>query len=73
MSGNAMVSINPAAASPTWTSTHIDGAALSAISCVSAALCVAVDRSGFAVTSTDPTAANPVWFTTLVGFGYTGG
>jgi hypothetical protein len=42
---------------PPFSATHV----VTAISCASETLCVAVDRDGNAVTTQDPTAASPTW------------
>jgi hypothetical protein len=51
--GSAVISTNPAAATPTWsTPTKIDeGGGLTSVSCASTALCVAVDSCGNALIS----------------------
>src|SRR5450755_4321217 len=61
--GNAVISTDPTAATPTWSPrANIDGTnPLSGVSCPSTSLCVAVDGFGNAVISTDPTAATPTW------------
>jgi hypothetical protein len=57
--------VSPAGAAPsvTWSPPlSVDpGGSLSAISCPSRELCVAVDKSGHAIASADPTASSPVW------------
>jgi hypothetical protein len=60
--GNALSATDPTAAAPAWTSAPVDpGRELSAVSCPSASLCVAVDRSGNALTATNPTAGLAGW------------
>lgn len=65
--GVALISTDPSAASPTWTAREIDANPsspnLSAVSCPTASLCVAVDTAGDAVITTDPSAASPTWRT----------
>ena len=63
VAGNALVSHNPAAATPTWSApANIDGANyIAGISCPSTSLCVAVDGSGNALVSHNPAAATPTW------------
>ncbi len=46
--GNALVTGNPTAASPSWSSSHISAAAINAVSCAPEGLCVAVDAAGSA-------------------------
>ncbi len=61
--GNAMVSTDPAASSPTWSAPEpIDpGQSLSGVSCASAGLCVAVGDGGQVLVSTDPAAGAGSW------------
>ncbi len=44
--GNALLTSNPAAPAPSWSSTHISASALNGISCAPEGLCVAVDAAG---------------------------
>src|ERR1700693_3636342 len=61
--GNVVTSSNPQGGAAAWTVTHVDftkdaqsqATNLSAVSCPSGDLCVAVDFSGDVVTSTNPT------------------
>jgi uncharacterized protein DUF929 len=61
--GNAVVTHDPNAATPTWrTPVDIDGTnSIGDISCPSTSLCVAVDYSGNAVVSHDPDSGTPTW------------
>ena len=59
-SGKALVSHNPTAADPDWASAFITTSALSAVSCSSTSLCVAVG-AGKGFITTNPTAAHPTW------------
>jgi Domain of unknown function (DUF929) len=61
--GNAVVTHDPNAATPTWRAPiDIDGTnAIGDISCPSSSLCVAVDYAGNALISRDPDAATPTW------------
>jgi hypothetical protein len=61
--GNAVVTHDPNAATPTWRAPiDIDGTnTIGYISCPSTSLCVAVDYSGNAVISRNPDAATPTW------------
>lgn len=53
---------NPVGGSSAWQSSDIDGtSAVNAVSCVSPALCVAVDSSGNTVTSANPTGGSSTW------------
>ena len=61
-----MTSTDPTAVTPTWVGANIDGREgeadfLSAVSCVSTELCVAIDLNSDPLISTDPTAATPTW------------
>lgn len=51
----------PSAFGPTWSTTKIDSSPLTAISCASSGLCVALDGSGNALTSDDAAGAPPKW------------
>jgi len=60
----AVITTDPTAAKPTWsTPAKIDGPlnSLRGVSCASTSLCVAVDQSGNAVITTDPSAVKPAW------------
>lgn len=62
--GHALVSTNPTAATPTWTTTTLDGAGeMVGISCESPSLCVAVGSTGAKTlfTSTNPSAQAASW------------
>ena len=62
--GNALVTTNPADASPIWSApVNIDAGtnSLVGITCPTTALCVAVDSGGDAVVTTDPSVATPTW------------
>jgi hypothetical protein len=71
-----LTSTNPAGGSGTWTPQYTDPAspsscglggpcaAISALSCPSATLCVAVDGDGDVLSSTDPTGGASAWSTT---------
>jgi hypothetical protein len=61
--GDAVISTDPAAATPHWTRSpaHINPNPLSGVSCPSTALCVAVDMQGGVAITTNPTAATPTW------------
>jgi hypothetical protein len=61
--GNAVVTHDPNAATPTWrTPIDIDGTnSIGDVSCPLTSLCVAVDYSGNAVISHDPDATTPTW------------
>jgi hypothetical protein len=62
-SGNAVTSTNPAAASPSWSLSDIDGSRdLRAVSCPSRRLCVAVDGSGNVVTTASPATVGARWW-----------
>jgi hypothetical protein len=57
-------STDPTGGAGAWTATDIDagtGHLLEAISCASAALCVATDDTGHVLTSTDPTGGSGAW------------
>jgi hypothetical protein len=62
-----LVSTDPTGGASAWTVTTVDVNGLSGVSCPTATLCVAVDRSGNVLTSTDPTGGAGVWTTTNVG------
>jgi hypothetical protein len=64
--GNVVTSTDPTAGAGAWTLTHVDSQGLSAISCPSNGLCVAVDGENV-VTSTDPTGGAAAWTLTHVG------
>lgn len=74
--GDSVISTDPTATTPAWTTAEIDPlqyngfqdvpSALDAISCPSTSLCVAVDAAGIALASTDPTAAVPAWTTSNI-------
>jgi hypothetical protein len=72
LSGNAIVTTDPASATPTWSApAAIDaGNGLLAISCPSNDLCVAVDNAGQVVTSTDPSGGAGTWTPALVDTGH---
>jgi len=56
----------PAAAPLTWSSIAIPGGgALSAVSCASESLCVAVNHEGAGFSTSDPTSPSPTWSITL--------
>jgi PASTA domain len=67
--GNVVTTTNPVGDAQAWTIAHIDdrdlrapeGDILTAISCPSASLCVAVDYRGNVLTSTDPTGGAGAW------------
>jgi hypothetical protein len=61
--GSVLVSDDPGAPTPTWsTPANIDGANIfESVSCPSVSLCVAVDFAGNAVVSHDPGATTPSW------------
>jgi hypothetical protein len=62
--GTALISTDPAAASPSWSRTEIDSGVtngLTGVSCPSTSLCVAVDGAGRAVISTDPAGGVGAW------------
>jgi hypothetical protein len=66
-SGRAVVSIDPAAASPLWTGASIDfGTAIASVSCASPSLCVAVDAAGHALTSAHPSGGASAWTRTTI-------
>jgi hypothetical protein len=55
--GNVLVASDPTGAASTWNATDVDSTehvsrALTAVSCVSAGICVAIDDAGYAVTGT---------------------
>lgn len=61
-SGNVLVSGDPTAPAPAWTSAQVDpGRALSAVSCAGGSLCVAVDGNGDALSSSAPRAGSTAW------------
>jgi hypothetical protein len=63
-----MSAVTASAASLNWSAPQgiPSGGVLSAPSCPSESLCVAVDREGNALSSTDPTAATPSWSSTTI-------
>jgi hypothetical protein len=63
---------DPAGGAGAWTTADVDGSnTLTAINCVSAALCVAVDSSGNVLTSTDPADGASAWHTASIGMNLT--
>src|SRR5437667_953082 len=67
--GNAVSSSNPTGGAVAWNVTNVDGSVgpnasgprLTAVSCPSSVLCVAVDTSGNVVTSTNPIGGATAW------------
>jgi hypothetical protein len=65
--GNVVTSTNPTGGAGAWSTADIVGASfLSAVSCPTASLCVAVDSAGNVVTSTNPTGGASAWTVTDV-------
>jgi hypothetical protein len=75
--GKAFVSTNPAAGAGAWAATLVEpldkglrdplnAVLLSAISCPSASLCVAVDSAGQVLTTTNPTGGEQAWTRNLL-------
>lgn len=54
-----------AAAPITWSSAAIPGGTLSAVSCASESLCVAVNEQGSGFSTSSPTSPSPTWSSTL--------
>ncbi len=67
--GNAVTSSDPTGGAAAWNVTNVDGSVgpdsngprLTAVSCPSSGLCVAVDSGGNVVTSTNPTGGATAW------------
>jgi hypothetical protein len=77
LDGNVFVSTSPTAGTRAWVAAHVEPldkdlrhlasvVLLSAISCPSTSLCVAVDSAGQVVTSTNPTGGQQSWNRTLL-------
>ncbi len=59
--GVVLTSTDPTGGPGTWKVTSVDVYSLSAISCPSPSLCVALDANGEVATSTDPTGGSAAW------------
>jgi hypothetical protein len=59
--GVVLSSTDPAGGPGTWKVTAVDAYSLTAVSCPSPSLCVALDENGKVVTSTDPTGGSAAW------------
>lgn len=60
--GNALITQDPTASTPAWSSADVDGAtAITSVACPSTSLCVAVDDAGNALVTHSANTSTPTW------------